>query len=350
MAYVDFEAKKVIVRPGDPVIVQADSGADVVVFEIPEAFAGYIWTVYYTNAAGNNYQLELPIEGNQAVWEIHDSVTAAAGVVWYSLEAKDGTVVWHTEQAPLEIKRAVAQGGTVDDHTWREVEELVEDAEDAADRAETAATTAESVRVSFSATVTQTETGAHVEVSDINGTTEADLTNGRDGAPGADGFSPLIAAQVIEGGHRLIIQDQLDITQFDILDGAAGPQGPQGIQGETGPQGPQGETGEQGPQGIQGPQGEPGETGATGPQGETGPQGLQGPQGETGETGPQGPQGETGPQGPQGPQGETGATGATGPAGYTPVRGTDYWTASDITAIESDLQAWCTTRILGGAS
>ena len=39
--------------------------------------------------------------------------------------------------------------------------------------------------------------------------------------------------------------------------------------------------------------------------------------------GAKGDTGERGPAGPAGPQGET------GPAGYTPVRGTDYWTATD---------------------
>ena len=72
-----------------------------------------------------------------------------------------------------------------------------------------------------------------------------------------------------------------------------------------------------------------GETGAQGPKGDTGDTGPQGPQGETGATGPQGPQGETGPQGP------AGATGAAGKDGYTPVKGTDYWTADDIAAIQS---------------
>ena len=57
-----------------------------------------------------------------------------------------------------------------------------------------------------------------------------------------------------------------------------------------------------------------------------------------------GPRGEAGPQGPQGPKGDTGATGETGPQGpagaagkdgYTPVKGTDYWTADDIAAIQS---------------
>lgn len=59
--------------------------------------------------------------------------------------------------------------------------------------------------------------------------------------------------------------------------------------------------------------------------------------------GPQGPQGEVGPAGPQGeqgPKGDTGDIGPQGPAGadgHTPVKGTDYFTESDIAAIKEGL-------------
>ena len=64
-----------------------------------------------------------------------------------------------------------------------------------------------------------------------------------------------------------------------------------------------------------------------------GAQGPAGPQGEKGETGPQGPQGEKGDTGAQGPQGEKGAD------GKTPVKGTDYWTAADKSAMVTDVLA-----------
>ncbi len=99
----------------------------------------------------------------------------------------------------------------------------------------------------------------------------------------------------------------------------------------------------------------------------TGLTGAAGPQGATGETGAQGATGATGngisqvvlnndytltftftdgnstTVGPiRGAQGETGATGANG---ATPVRGTDYWTQADITAIEGDLETYINTQL-----
>ena len=190
--------------------------------------------------------------------------------------------------------------------------------------------------------------------------------------------------------------------------GDTGDQGPQGIQGPEGPQGEKGDQGIQGIQGQKGdkgdigpapnlsigsvtsgqtasatvtgtnpnyqlnlvlPQGPKGDTGDQGPIGQTGPKGDQGDQGPQGEKGEKGDTGNTGPA----PnltigtvQGGTSAnasisgsnpiyqlnltlpkgdTGAQGPAGYTPVKGTDYWTTSDIESIENDLKAYVDTEI-----
>ena len=148
-----------------------------------------------------------------------------------------------------------------------------------------------------------------------------------DGADGADGYSPTATVTTTEGGCTITITDKNGTTTADV---AKGVKGDKGDTGETGPQGPKGDTGDQGPQGIQGltgpqgPKGDTGETGATGPQGpkgDTGATGPQGIQGETGATGPQGPKGDTGdtgktgPTGPQGPKGDKGDTGDTGPQG-----------------------------------
>lgn len=184
--------------------------------------------------------------------------------------------------------------------------------------------------------------------------------------------------------------------------GPAGPQGETGETGPAGPQGETGDTGPQGPTGPEGPAGPQGPTGPTGPQGLAGPQGPKGETGSgfrvlgyystkaaldaaqkaaaaagdaygvgttepydiyifdgvTGEfvnNGPlQGAKGDPGPKGDPGEKGEkgdTGATGATGPAGpagadgapgkdgKTPVKGTDYFTATDKSELVNDVIA-----------
>lgn len=59
------------------------------------------------------------------------------------------------------------------------------------------------------------------------------------------------------------------------------------------------------------------------------PVNVKGVKGDKGDKGDTGATGATGPQGVQGPAGTDGAD------GYTPVRGTDYWTATDIAEIKS---------------
>lgn len=46
---------------------------------------------------------------------------------------------------------------------------------------------------------------------------------------------------------------------------------------------------------------------------------------------------KNGSKGNKGDKGDKGDTGSTGPAGYTPVRGTDYWTPEDKTAMVNDV-------------
>ena len=217
----------------------------------------------------------------------------------------------------------------------------------------------------ITATVRQTSNGAVITITDKDGvTTTATVTNGTDGSPGTDGFSPVVSVSEIEGGHQVTVTDKNGSNTFDVMNGAIGPAGPsdvtpiitEGVQiatinGETiyAPQGGGGVTanidasasvdqsignasvnvtksiidgtttfdfafsgikGEQGEQGIPGPQGPIGETG---PKGEPGPQGPAGEQGIQGPEGPQGPKGDQGIPGPEGPQGPA------GPSNVTPI-------------------------------
>lgn len=97
-----------------------------------------------------------------------------------------------------------------------------------------------------------------------------------------------------------------------------------GAKGDKGEKGEQGERGLQGIQGIQGEKGEKGDTGAKGDKGDRGEQGIQGIQGVKGDKGDKGDTGATGQDGKDGKDGQDGAD------GYTPIKGTDYFTPTDI--------------------
>lgn len=146
----------------------------------------------------------------------------------------------------------------------------------------------------------------------IDITEEPDITLNIVGNYIGSAYSPQVAVEDIDGGHRLTVtyddaEEGITSKSFDVMNGE---KGETGDVGPTGPQGPQGTKGDKGDTGAQGPKGD------TGPQGPQGPQGEKGQKGDTGETGPKGDKGDTGATGPQG---ETGPTGPQGPAGVSPT-------------------------------
>ena len=165
-----------------------------------------------------------------------------------------------------------------------------------------------------------------------------ELTPGPQGPQGPQG-EPGVQGEVGPAGP----QGEPGPAGKDGIDGAPGPKGDKGDIGPQGPAGEKGDKGEPGERGIQGQKGDKGDTGEPGPQGPKGDTGDVGPQGPTGEQGPKGDKGDTGEQGPQGiqgPKGDQGEVGPQGPAGadgHTPVKGTDYFTESDIAAIKEGL-------------
>lgn len=211
-------------------------------------------------------------------------------------------------------------GFTLFVETIKRYEDAIEITNEAADAANEAAEAAEDAADSASAVAAAIQEAAQ-----------------RGDYDGADGFSPTASVTQTEDGCTITITDKNGTTTADV---AKGVKGDKGDTGETGPQGPKGDTGEQGPQGIQGltgPKGDKGDTGATGATGPQGPKGDTGDTGATGATGPQGPQGEkgdtgdTGPQGPKGDTGDTGPQGATGPAGPDGTPCTHSWSGSVLT-------------------
>lgn len=82
--------------------------------------------------------------------------------------------------------------------------------------------------VSPTATVTQTTTGATISITDAQGTTTAEISNGQDGepgTPGTDGISPTIAVTPITDGHQVMITDAEGEHTFDVTDGEPGADG-----------------------------------------------------------------------------------------------------------------------------
>ena len=217
-----------------------------------------------------------------------------------------------------------------------------------------------------SASIAMRVDGGYIQYSTDNGKTwvnliaEADLkgdkgdkgdkgADGKDGAPGKDGTDGKdgtngITPHIGENGNWYI----------GNTDTGKPSRGEQGVKGDKGDKGADGAPGAKGDKGdaftysdftaeqLAALKGEKGDTGPQGPKGEkgdTGPQGLQGIQGVQGPQGERGPAGADGAIGPQGPQGVKGAPGTPGKDGHTPVKGTDYWTASDEAEIVAEVTA-----------
>ena len=76
-----------------------------------------------------------------------------------------------------------------------------------------------------SATVTQTSTGATISITDKDGTTTANVNNGTDGTDGTDGFSPVATVIPTATGATVSITDAQGTTTADITNGTDGTDG-----------------------------------------------------------------------------------------------------------------------------
>lgn len=78
--------------------------------------------------------------------------------------------------------------------------------------------------------ITDIEGGHRITVTDVNGSRNFDVMDGKDGVgtpgtPGTNGVSPTITITSIEGGHRVTITDVNGTKSFDVMDGADGKDG-----------------------------------------------------------------------------------------------------------------------------
>ena len=86
------------------------------------------------------------------------------------------------------------------------------------------------------ATVESNSEGAVISITDKNGTTTSQIYHGTNGLPGQDGFSPTVEVTDTETGVLLTITDSTGTKTATINDGK------QGAQGEPGPAGQDGHT------------------------------------------------------------------------------------------------------------
>ena len=120
--------------------------------------------------------------------------------------------------------------------------------------------------ISPTVTVTETETGATISVTDATGTTTAELHNGEKGDKGDTGSRGAAG----KSAYEIALQNGFTGTEADWLTSLKGQKGDTGAKGEPGEKGEAGETGEKGEKGDTGTPGKDGVNGTDGKDGADG--------------------------------------------------------------------------------
>ena len=126
--------------------------------------------------------------------------------------------------------------------------------------------------ISPAVTVTETETGATISVTDATGTTTAELHNGTKGDKGDTGSRGAAG----KSAYEVALQNGFTGTEADWLTSLKGQKGDAGEPGATGAKGDPGEKGDRGEPGTSGEKGERGEKGEKGDAGTPGKDGADG--------------------------------------------------------------------------
>lgn len=129
--------------------------------------------------------------------------------------------------------------------------------------------------ISPAVTVTETETGATISVTDATGTTTAELHNGEKGDKGDTGSRGAAG----KSAYEIALQNGFTGTEADWLTSLKGQKGDTGAPGAKGEPGEKGERGEKGEAGETGEKGEKGDTGTSGKDGVNGTDGKDGADG-----------------------------------------------------------------------
>lgn len=126
--------------------------------------------------------------------------------------------------------------------------------------------------ISPAVTVTKTETGATISVTDATGTTTAELHNGEKGDKGDTGSRGAAG----KSAYEIALQNGFTGTEADWLTSLKGQKGDTGAKGEPGEKGERGEKGEAGETGEKGEKGDTGTPGKDGVNGTDGKDGADG--------------------------------------------------------------------------
>ena len=126
--------------------------------------------------------------------------------------------------------------------------------------------------ISPAVTVTETETGATISVTDATGTTTAELHNGEKGDKGDTGSRGAAG----KSAYEIALQNGFTGTEADWLTSLKGQKGDTGAKGEPGEKGERGEKGEAGETGEKGEKGDTGTPGKDGVNGTDGKDGADG--------------------------------------------------------------------------
>lgn len=162
----------------------------------------------------------------------------------------------------------------------------------------------------------------------LNGSIGLVNLGGGSGEPGKDGFSPIVETIDTDTGAIIKITDVEGTKTIELFDGDIGP---------IGPAGPEGPIGEPGIHLGEEPPTDPDKYIWINPNGQATVNLVTQEQMEE-YVGEEIEKIELIP-GPQGPAGADGAQGEPGEDGYTPVKGTDYWTVADKQEIINDVLA-----------
>lgn len=178
----------------------------------------------------------------------------------------------------------------------------------------------------------------------------AGLQNGKDGKDGKDGISPAVTVTETETGATISVTDATGTTTAELHNGTKGDKGDTGSRGAAGKSAYEialqnGFTGTEADW-LTSLKGQKGDTGAPGAKGEPGEKGERGEKGDVGETGEKGEKGDTGTPGKDGVKGTDGKDGADG---FSPtVTVTETSTGAIITA--TDKNGTTTATIKNGTS